>query len=285
MFTGNGGRQRHADDVFGPEGGDGEFGDEGGIYAAGESDEGAFKAALARVVAQTENERGVDIGELRLAECRCEFWVRRRGRGGGGHGDDALLLGEGRESSGDRAVVRDDDGAAVEDEFVVAADGVAINHRSAELAGRVYHELFTEGALAVVPGTGGEVDHKINALGSEQGDGINAVEAARAEGGVGPYIFANGHADAATRVGYDERGFRGLEVAVLVEHIVSWEEAFTGHVLHAAVETESGGVETTAAGVGGVGDDGADEQRDITNRSGEFGGGGLGIGHEAAAEK
>ena len=37
-------------------------GDDGGIDAAGEGDEGALEAALMRVVAQAEDEGGVDVG-------------------------------------------------------------------------------------------------------------------------------------------------------------------------------------------------------------------------------
>ncbi len=63
VVAGNGGGQRHADDVVRAEGGDGELGDQRGVDAAGERDEGALETAFVRVVAQAEDEGGVDVGE------------------------------------------------------------------------------------------------------------------------------------------------------------------------------------------------------------------------------
>src|SRR5690606_33171286 len=103
------------------------------------------------------------------------------GRGGGGKTrlDDAALLGEGGERGAHGAVGRGDEGAAVEDQLVVAADGVAVNDRRAQLAGGVGDELFAQIAFAVVPGAGGKVDHQIHLFRGEQSDRIDAVESAR----------------------------------------------------------------------------------------------------------
>ncbi len=205
--------------------------------------------------------------------------------GGRGEVDDLAGFGEGGEAGGYRAVGRGDEAAAVEDQLVVAADGVAIDHGHGEVAGEGGDDAFAQVSLARIPGTGGEVDQEVDALAAEQGDGVHLVQALVAGGLVGPDVLADGHADAEAGVVHDGGGLGGLEVAVLVKHVVGGEQAFFRDLLYATVLAKGGGVEGAPAGGRGVGDDGADEQRNLAGGGGELGGGVFHVAHEAAAQQ
>src|SRR5690606_3698866 len=121
--------QGDAGDVVRTEGLDREGGDHGRVEAAGEGDEGAAKTALVGVVAQAEHEGPADV--LQLAVGRAGGG--RNGRQGGGlciH--DLDILGEGAQAGVDAAGGVGGEAASVEDELVVAADGVAIDDGDAE---------------------------------------------------------------------------------------------------------------------------------------------------------
>jgi hypothetical protein len=151
---------------FGPRASAAMTADEGGVDAAGEAEQGLLETGLVRVVANAEHEGVVDIGEVGLLEGGVDFRfliLDFRSR----KIDDAQFLAKGGESGQGLALGISHDAAAVEEELVVAADGVDVGDRAAELAGGVGHELVADVALAVVPRAGGEVDHHIAALGGE----------------------------------------------------------------------------------------------------------------------
>ena len=156
-------------DVLGAEGVDGDDGGEAGIDAAGEADERLAEAVLADVVAGAEDEGVVDLADgveglghalrQRLAVAGLEAGdVDLLGaadglEGGGGLlavegraeaavedaldvevGDEELLLELGGAGDGDAVDVEDDAGA-VEDELVLAADGVDVADVEAVVGG------------------------------------------------------------------------------------------------------------------------------------------------------
>lgn len=200
--------------------------------------------------------------------------------------DDAEVFGEGGEAGAEGAGGVADEAAAVEDELVVAADGVDVDDGAAEGAGGVGDEGLADVAFVVVPGARGEVDHEVAFLGRELAGGIDAaIELTRAEGGVRPDIFADGDANAAAGVFDDERAGGGFEVAVFVEDIVGRQEALVGGGDDLAAMNEGGGVERGPAGAGGVSLDRADERGDVADVRGDFAEGVFAIGNEAAFEE
>ncbi len=174
---------------------------------------------------------------------------------------------------------------SVENEFVVAADGVHVDERAAEGAGGVGDELLADVALGVVPRAGGEIDREVDVLRGERGDGIGAVKAAGFDERIFPDVLADRHADAQAVVLDDTRGAGGFEVAVLVENVVGGQERFAGDGGDFAIVAEGGGVEKAATLGGGIRFDKADERghgadlhRDFVDRI-------LVVGHETAFEK
>lgn len=222
--------------------------------------------------------------------------MRDRGGGDGGDGggtdggagegdlDDAEFFGESGEAGGDVALSVDDVAAAVEDEFVVTADGVDVSDRTAEGAGGFGDdEILSDAIFGVVPRTGGEVDHEVAFLIGELFDGHPAgIEAARADHGVGPDILADGEADADAGVIDDGGGSGGLEIAVFVEDIVGGQETFSADGNDGSAVAERGGVVKRPPPAGGVEFDGADDGGNGNGRSGDLGEGFGDIGDEAA---
>ena len=245
----------------------------------------------------------VDVAEFCGSEAgsewRIEGWALRdgggsRGGGGGTDGgagegdiDDAEFFGESGEAGGDVALGVDDVAAAVEDEFVVTADGVNVNDRTAESAGGFGDdEILPDAFFGVMPRTGGEVDHEVAFLIGELFDGHpSGIEAPRADHGVGPDILADGEADADAGVIDDGGGSGGLEVAVLVENIVGGQETFSADGNDGATVAERSGVVERTPAAGGVEFDGADDGGNGAGRSGDLGEGFGDIGDEAAFEQ
>ena len=263
MLRGDGRRQGNADDVVRTECFDGEFGDQGGVDAAREGDEGFFETAFVRVITQAEHEGGVDVGEFGRRGRRCE------GKGcGAGVGHEEI----GRESGqagGDVSLGIGYKAATVEDEFIVPADGVHIDDGAPQLTGGGGDKLFAHVALAMVPRTGGEVDHQVELSVREPGKGFKMVEIARGELRVGPDVLADGDADLETVESEDRRrGGGGFEVTVLVEHVVGGQQALAGVADDSALVAERDGIEKAAAAFGGVGLDCADQCGDFA----DFGG-------------
>ena len=118
LVAGVGGGHDHAADALGAERVDGDQRHQRRVDSARERDADMAEAVLAHVVAQPEDERRVDLGEVgqRLgAACR----RRRRDLA------DQQLLVELGGAGDDLAVGVDDEAVAVEDQLVLAADQVA----------------------------------------------------------------------------------------------------------------------------------------------------------------
>ncbi len=112
---------------------------------------------------------------------------------------------------------------AVEDELIVAADLVDADDGAVVGLGLLLHELLAERILADGPGRGGHVEDEVELLLGHFGEGILGVLAGAAHL-VGPDVLADGEGDlgAADLEGRGARG--GLEIAGLVEDVVSGEQ-------------------------------------------------------------
>jgi outer membrane protein TolC len=96
------------------------------------------------------------------------------------------------------------------------------------------------------------------------------VEAPGAEQGMGPDILADRDTNAPAGM-LDHRGLGGgLEITVLIEHVVGGQEAFAGDGPNLAPVTEGGGVVERPAPTGGVGLHGADDGGHRPDLAGNF---------------
>ena len=142
-------RHRDAEHALGAEGIAGDRGDEGRVDSPGEPEHDAREPVLADVVAQTEDECGVDLLEIRHSggdaralehfyRCRSGSDVDCTGGRGGlrnleiGNHERGLEL---RSPRDDLTARVDNDGIAVEHEFVLRADEVHVGERAARLLG------------------------------------------------------------------------------------------------------------------------------------------------------
>jgi len=136
------------------------------------------------------------------------------------------VLGERRHSGHDAAGRIAHERPAVEDQLVVAPDRVYVRDRAPEGARRVRHQRLADARLAVIPGAGRQVDHEVALLRRQLPHRIQpVVQAPGADHGVGPDVLANRDANPRAGVGDDGGLGRGLEVAVLVEDVVRWQQA------------------------------------------------------------
>jgi len=102
---------------------------------------------------------------------------------------------------------------------------------------------------------------------------------------VRPDVLANGDTEALPReLDHGRRG-GGLEVAVLVEHIVGGQEAFPGDHGDAAAVAEGGRVVERPAAAGGVELDRADERGHLNDGGGDVAERFGGVGHKAPLEE
>jgi hypothetical protein len=179
-----------------------------------------------------------------------------------------------------------DERTAIEDELVVAADGVDVHDGAIEFEGRIGHQFLPDGTLAVMPRTGRDVDHQIAALRGELPYRIETVvQLARRDHGMRPDVLANGDTDALTGV-FDHGGRgRGLEIAVLVEDVVGGQQAFGRNGAYAPPQAEGGGVVKRPALTGKIGRHGADERGYVAHGGGNLRKGFGGVGHEVALEQ
>lgn len=206
-----------ADDIVWSERADGESGSEGGVDAAGESEEGAGEAGLLEVVSDAGDEGllgevdrvcGDEVGELDEAS---EF------EGGGG-------LEEGWHELFGRSIGEHEEAVSVEDEFVVCAYLVEVEDRGLELGGGSCEG--GESALDFSSGKGacGEVDEEVGGLGIVE----RVAPVAGSERGVvaGPEVFADGEDECSAAEGDGCESLSGQEVSGLIEDIVGGEEEF-----------------------------------------------------------
>ncbi len=209
----------HADahDVFRPEGVGGDGGDQGGVDAAAESDNGLFEAALAHVIAGADDQSA----------------IRRFGVVGGrlGHGvgvawidDDQILFKRG--GLGDQFAARIQcQRGAVEDEAVVAAHLVGEKHGDPVASSDGGQHLAADFALGVPEGRRRKVDMNGGMLGHDLFHGIDGVELAGPEGLVVPGVFADGDGQAHALEFDHLLGARRRKIALFVEHVVEGQQA------------------------------------------------------------
>jgi hypothetical protein len=215
IFGGHG----HAGDAVRAERVDREGGDERGVDAAGQPDHHVLKAILSDVVAQSGDQSGVHLGlgvERRL-HARGEGGTgpqrdlhRVRARGGGLQGQigDQQVVREHVRARRHDAVDTDDEAAAVEHQFVLAADQVAQRHRRADAHRELAEDVAAQVVFAAMIGRGGKVDHRADA------------EPVKLRGGgtVGmPAILANVHRQQGFAGPQQQRGIARFKHALLVE--------------------------------------------------------------------
>ena len=75
--------------------------------------------------------------------------------------DDSYIFRERRKAHGDAAIGVSDEATAVEDEFVVAADGVHVGDGATQSAGGIGDDFCADIPFAVVPRAGRKVDHEV----------------------------------------------------------------------------------------------------------------------------
>ena len=192
----------HAGDAIGAERVDREQGDEGRVDAAREGQADVAEAVLGDVVAQAEDQRPVDLGEVgeRLGDAA---------RGGGGESRSQTS------SSSSNCAARastpplgvENEALAVEDQLVLAADQVAEGEVGAVGAGEAGEQLLALAALAAVVGRAGGVGDQRRAFG-DLGRGGRALD---------PAVLADRQPDPGAGDVDRRRLGAGDEVALLVE--------------------------------------------------------------------
>ena len=100
-----------------------------------------------------------------------------------------------------------------------------------------------------------------------------------------PDVLANRDADALAAKLDDDRSGRRLEVAVLVEHVVSRQQAFAGRDQDFALMAERRGIESRPALAGRIGLGVADDSGDRSDLLRQFAGDAFDVGHEALFEQ
>ena len=172
MVGGVAGGEGDAEDVCGAEGFGGEGGDDGGVDAAGEAEDDALEAALADVIAEAEEEGGVDGGDAGAGrDFRFLSFEFRVGFECGEVDDEEVFL-EVFGLGDDVAVGVEDDGVAVEDEFVVAADLVDVDDGHVPAFGLEGEEFVAVFVFAQDEGGGGDVEEEFGAGLGEGADGV-----------------------------------------------------------------------------------------------------------------
>ena len=154
MLAGNGRGQADAGDVFRAEGRRREDAHHGGIDAAAERDQALLEAALVRVVPQAEHQGLEDVLHFRLGVGLRDLRPGAPALQQRGEIDDPQLLPESRQARDHLALGGRHDRTAVKDQFIIAADHVAVDHGAADFFCGVGHQDFSNVAFAVVPGAG-----------------------------------------------------------------------------------------------------------------------------------
>ncbi len=137
----------------------------------------------------------------------------------------------------DLAVRHDHTTAAVEDEFVVSPDLVDVNDRGFRPPCLAAEQLLPELRLTHLVRTGSHVDDNLRPPADQVVDGIFAVELSAERLGV-PEIFADAQADRSAAHVQAPGLVARLEVARLIEHVVSWQQRLDMHVADFAVNQQ-----------------------------------------------
>ena len=268
MLAGNHRGQAHADHVFRSERLGGNHGGQGGIDAAGETEQGFLEAGLLRVVTDAKHEGVVDVGELglfvgrvpvgrNLRLSRCRGAARRDGSPDLDH---FQLFAESREAAENPARGVAGDTPALENKFVVAADGVAINGGTTAGLGGIRHQGPPQRVLGHVPRTGGKIKQQIDLLVVQPFDRVHVVQSPRRDERMDPDVLTDSESDLGARELHDDRLARGLEITVLIKDVVGRQQALAGGGKDFTLEAKGGGIvggATLPREVGlGVADDG-----------------------------
>ena len=162
------------------------------------------------------------------------------------------IFGEGGGTGCDFAVGGEDDGGAVEDEGVVAADLVDHDDEGTVTASDGGEHVPAKVALAAPEGRGGDVEDDARVDGDGVGqdgplahefvDRVDGVEAARPEALVIPRVLADGDGEGLAVEHGEGLVGGGLEVTLLVEDVVEGEQHFLLEEGDAAVGEEGGDV-------------------------------------------
>ncbi len=168
----------------------------------------ALKTALVDVVAQPGDQRAVEI----LLALRQRLALARLGMPAGVRGDEAHRHQPGlpeRRAYRDLALGIQHQRTAVEHQLVLAADGVDVDHRPARLAGTGGEQPLALGGLVEMERRGVERDQDIGA-------GLRRLP----DRGAIPQILADQDAEPRAGVLDHQRLGAGLEVTILVEHLI-----------------------------------------------------------------
>lgn len=237
VFTGNGRRERNTDDVFRTHRLRGKGADHGGVDPTAEPQENALESAFAGIIAEAEDERLMDGGHAN------GVIVRGDGRGFSQRKiDDGVFGLEGGKSCKNAALGMMDDAAAVKNEFVVAADRVAINDGAVAAFGGSADEGFALTGLAALPRTGGKIEEVIQVCSGEFLERISRITRFGGLVGLSPDVFANGESDLEPFPLVDARCGGGFKVTGFVKDVVGRQEAFAPDGLDGAVFAPRGGV-------------------------------------------
>jgi len=282
MLARDRGRQGHAHDVLGAEGIHGQHGHESGVDAARQGDQGALEAGLVGVVAQAQHQGLAHVRHVLLGE------ARRGGRMGLGRIEihHTQVLTEGGHAQQQAAAGVAHHGAAVEDQLVVAADGVAVDDRALHALRGVLDQLGAHRTLALVPGTRGKVQDQVAAGGREGLDRVGAtVEQARADRGMIPDVLADRQADATSFKFHDSGLGGGLKIAVLVKDVVRGKQGLARHGQDLSLLAEGRRVQERAAKAGLIGDHGAKDGGNLANEGEDLAQGFLHVADKALLQE
>ena len=195
-----------------------ERGGERRVDASGDADHDVAEAVLLHVVAEPELESEPHLVEL--VERR-----RQLARRPLVEVDDEQSLLEAGRSGDDLALGVEDERVPVEDELVLAADGVAEDERAAVVPRPRREHLLALRVLADVERRRGEVDEDLRAC-------LGALDGGRA--GL-PDVLADRQSESRLAVLEQHDVRAGLEVALLVEHAVVRQQPLAVDGTHVAV--------------------------------------------------
>ena len=214
-----------------------------------------------KVIAHPEDERAVE-----------RFLVGQRGGGDGRGGvrvEEEEILAKHRALRDEPARRVEGQARAVEEQLVVATDGVAIDERSADLRDEAGEHLHAEPIFAEVPGRSGDVEKNLRASLDELTRGVAQVAALVPKRFVVPDILADRQADFAS-VEIDGGVFLSrLKIAVLVEDIVGREQHLRAGREDFPMLQKRHGIGRLASGLAFVAAHVADEQARLAGRRGE----------------
>ena len=247
----------NARDFFGTERLGGDAGDHRTVDPAAQTQNGGLETALPRVVAESDDEGIVEVGDI-VAGARSARL-----------GNEGVFTAKTSPAAQDRSIRAHGEGVAVEDELVITANGIAVVKRHAVLFRLAADHFGAQRRLADLERRGAEVQDRLRPGGGERCHGVLRVEPAR-KVFRGPNVLAN--RDTKERAADFKRAglSAGFEVAGFVEDIVGRQEAFPGEAGGLSFFQDGGGVEKFAPARVGVGEHAADDPSGGTDTGVDF---------------